>query len=91
MGRTGSGKTTFVSALWRLVEPTRGEQGVGGGAIEIDGVDIGTMQLHALRSRLAIIVQVRQSHDPRMPATHEAQLTSLASHDLAPLAMTCAA
>ena len=57
VGRTGSGKTTFVSALWRLVEPTRGEGGDAAGAIEIDGVDLSLLQLHALRSRLAIIVQ----------------------------------
>ena len=57
VGRTGSGKTTFVSALWRLVEPTRGEGGEAAGAIEIDGVDLSLLQLHALRSRLAIIVQ----------------------------------
>ena len=57
MVRQGSGKTTFVSALWRLVEPTCGEGGGGAGAITIDGVDISTLNLHALRSRLAIIVQ----------------------------------
>jgi len=62
VGRTGSGKTTFVSALWRLVEPTTGgEAAVDGiapaGPIAIDGVDISTLNLHALRSRLAIIVQ----------------------------------
>ena len=68
VGRTGSGKTTFVSALWRLVEPTRGESGAGAGAIEIDGVDISTLQLHALRSRLAIIVQA--AYHPSLAAGH---------------------
>lgn len=57
VGRTGSGKTTFVSALWRLVEPTNGEGGARDGALMIDGVDISTLELSALRSRLAIIVQ----------------------------------
>jgi len=57
VGRTGSGKTTFVSALWRLVEPTCGEGGALAGAITVDGTDISTLQLQALRSRLAIIVQ----------------------------------
>jgi len=57
VGRTGSGKTTFVSALWRLVEPTRGVDGVGRGALLIDGVDISELSLEDLRSRLAIIPQ----------------------------------
>ena len=62
VGRTGSGKTTFVSALWRLVEPTAGGEAAAAGSgkagpIAIDGVDISTLNLHALRSRLAIIVQ----------------------------------
>jgi len=57
VGRTGSGKTTFVSALWRLVEPINGASGQGAGALAIDGTDLSTLELHALRSRLAIIVQ----------------------------------
>jgi ATP-binding cassette subfamily C (CFTR/MRP) protein 1 len=57
VGRTGSGKTTFVSTLWRLVEPTGGSDGRGGGCISIDGVDITSLALPKLRSRLAIIPQ----------------------------------
>ena len=57
VGRTGSGKTTFVSALWRLVEPTNGANGAGAGALVIDGTDLSTLELSALRSRLAVIVQ----------------------------------
>lgn len=57
VGRTGSGKTTFVSALWRLVEPTQGADGPRAGALSIDGTDLSTLELSALRSRLAIIVQ----------------------------------
>ena len=53
-----------VSALWRLVEPTCGEGGNAGGAISIDGVDISTLELSALRSRLAIIVQVYNVQSP---------------------------
>ena len=56
VGRTGSGKTTFVSALWRLVEPTCGLEGRQG-ALSIDGVDLSTLELTSLRSRLAIIMQ----------------------------------
>lgn len=49
-GRTGSGKSTLMSALFRVVECTEG-------VIRIDGVNIASMSVNALRSRLTIIPQ----------------------------------
>lgn len=49
-GRTGSGKSTFAMSLLRFVDPSEGQ-------IVIDGIDISTIGLEDLRSKITIIPQ----------------------------------
>ena len=50
VGRTGAGKSTVLNVLFRMIEPSAGQ-------ILVDGVDICSLGLADLRSRLAIVPQ----------------------------------
>lgn len=62
---TGAGKSSLLTAILRLVEIERG-------TVRVDGVDLASIGLNALRSRIAVIPQdpvlfsgtVRSNLDP---------------------------
>ncbi len=54
IGRTGSGKSTLMTALFRIVDLKEG-------SIIIDGLDIASLGLDTLRKAIQIIPQVRNT------------------------------
>ncbi|XP_056273131.1 ATP-binding cassette sub-family C member 8 [Pseudoliparis swirei] len=85
-GRTGSGKSSFSLALFRMVDMFEGK-------IIIDGIDIAQLPLQTLRSRLSIILQdpflfsgaIRFNLDPEMKATDEMLWEALEIAQLKPV------
>ncbi|EGX89249.1 ATP-binding cassette transporter, putative [Cordyceps militaris CM01] len=85
-GRTGSGKSSIISAMLRLVE-------IHSGTIVIDGIDITTLPRQVIRERLLVATQdpliipasLRVNIDPECNATDEALSTALERVGLAHL------
>uniref|UniRef100_A0A665UIA7 ATP-binding cassette, sub-family C (CFTR/MRP), member 8 n=1 Tax=Echeneis naucrates TaxID=173247 RepID=A0A665UIA7_ECHNA len=85
-GRTGSGKSSFSLAFFRMVDMFEGR-------IVIDNIDIAKLPLQTLRSRLSIILQdpilfsgtIRFNLDPEMKATDEMLWEALEIAQLKPV------
>ena len=69
-GRTGCGKSTLMMALKRIIEPSSGR-------ILIDGIDIAGVSLADLRSRLALVPQVRCGRRLRLQISMDAICASV--------------
>ncbi|MBW6465870.1 MAG: ABC transporter ATP-binding protein/permease [Brevefilum sp.] len=57
LGRTGSGKTTLTRLLFRLYDPQTGGIKIAASSQTQDLVDIQSIPLHALRSRIGMVTQ----------------------------------
>jgi ATP-binding cassette subfamily B protein len=85
LGRVGSGKSTLVKALARIVEPPRG-------CVLIGGIDVGSYSIETLRASIGFVPQdsflfsdsIRANvlfSDPDMPAERFEQAVSISSLD----------
>lgn len=86
IGRTGSGKSTLILTLLRLVEPCTGH-------VEIDGIDLSSLALQELRASIAVVPQdpvlfsgtLRQSLDPFHSYSDNDIISALNRVELGPL------
>jgi ABC-type multidrug transport system fused ATPase/permease subunit len=86
IGRTGSGKSTLILTLMRLLEPAEG-------VVEIDGINLSTLALEDLRSSLVVVPQepvlfsgsLRESLDPFQACSDEEIHDALKRVELWPL------
>ncbi|KAF8571730.1 hypothetical protein P879_06105, partial [Paragonimus westermani] len=60
VGRTGAGKSSLISAIFRLVEAEQGK-------LLVDDVDVARLELKELRKRISIIPQVRNCFMSSIP------------------------
>jgi ABC-type multidrug transport system fused ATPase/permease subunit len=73
VGRTGSGKSSLILSMSRILEPSSGY-------IEIDGVNVSTLKLETLRSALTVVPQepvlfsgsLREALDPMQRVSDQA-------------------
>ena len=74
LGSSGCGKTTTLRMINRLIEPTSG-------TIELDGRDLGTLEVHELRRGIGYVIQQSGLFPHRTVADNIATVPKLLAWD----------